>query len=122
MPTKYRGSKEYLLVYAELIAAARHRGLLTYQEIAQIMGLHLTGSHMSREVGTILAEIGDDEHENGRPMLTAIVVGVSGKPGPGLFALAKQHGRFDSEDQDARESFVQQERQKVYEAWKISLK
>jgi hypothetical protein len=125
MPTiqsKYRGSKEYLLIYAELIAAARHRGLVTYQEIAQIMGLPLSGNHMSREVGYILGEISDDEREHGRPMLSAIVVGVSGKPGAGLFALAKQFDRFDDEDEVARERFVHQERQAVYDTWKTNLK
>lgn len=125
MPTitsKYLGTKEYLLVYSELIAAARHRGLITYQEIAQIMGLPLSGNHMSREVGQILGEISDDERENDRPMISAIVVGVSGKPGLGLFALAKQFERFDSEDEAARDHFVHQERQVVYDTWKRVLK
>ena len=29
------GSKEYYLIYAELITAARYRGTVTYQEIAR---------------------------------------------------------------------------------------
>jgi hypothetical protein len=38
---KYRGTTLYHLIHAELIAAARYRGTVTYQEIAQIMGLLL---------------------------------------------------------------------------------
>ena len=34
---KHRGKKEYLLVYAELINAARCRGSLTYAEVAEVM-------------------------------------------------------------------------------------
>jgi hypothetical protein len=33
---KYRGKVIYHLVYNELITAARYRGTITYQEIAQI--------------------------------------------------------------------------------------
>ncbi len=36
---RYRGKKEYFLVYAEMINAAKYRGTVTYQEVAQIMGL-----------------------------------------------------------------------------------
>ena len=56
---KYRGKKEYSLVYTELITAAKYRGTVTYQEIAQIMGLPLSGNHMSREVGWVLGEISE---------------------------------------------------------------
>ena len=121
LQSKYRGTKEYLLVYAELIAAARHRGLLTYQEIAQLMGLPLTGNKMGREVGLMLGEISADEHDNGRPMLSAIVVGVNGKPGDGLFGISKRLGVFDDENEVAREQFVEQERRAVYEMWRTVL-
>jgi len=77
---KYRGSKEYFLVYCELIKAARYGGLTTYQAIAQIMGLPLTGHHMSAETGHILGEISEDEINHGRPMLSAIAVGASDRP------------------------------------------
>jgi hypothetical protein len=50
---KYRGSVAYFLMYSELIDAARHRGAVTYREIAAIMGLPLKGSHMRAEVGHI---------------------------------------------------------------------
>ena len=79
VPDKYRGSKEYLLVYCELIKAARYKGTTTYQAIAEIMGLPLRGSHMGREVGKILGEISEDELNQGRPMLSAIAVARSAR-------------------------------------------
>jgi hypothetical protein len=119
--SKYRGTKEYLLVYSELIAAARYSGLLTYQDIARIMGLPLSGNHMGREVGIILGEISDDEVSNGRPMLSALVVGTSGQPGLGLFSLAKQFDKLPDDTEEAKQRFVQQERQAVYDTWKKPL-
>jgi hypothetical protein len=64
---KYRGTPIYFLVYCELLTAARYRGTVTYQEIAQIMGLPLRGSHMGKEVGHLLGEIAEDEHCQNRP-------------------------------------------------------
>ena len=116
---RYRGKKEYSLVYTEMITAARYRGTVTYQEIAQIMGLPLQGSHMGMEVGWILGEISDDEVANGRPMLSAIVVNVQGLPGPGFFTLARQLGKLQDDNEQA---FWERERQLVYETWKVVLR
>lgn len=44
MDKKYRGTKGYFLIYAELIRAARYRGTVTYQELADLIGLPLHGS------------------------------------------------------------------------------
>jgi hypothetical protein len=59
---KYRRTKEYHIVFAELLVAARYRGTVTYQEIAQIMKLKPRGNYMGREVGHLLGEISEDEH------------------------------------------------------------
>ena len=114
---KYRGSVNYHLVYGELIQAARYRGLTTYQAIAQIMGLPLKGSYMGREVGQILGEIAEDEVKLGRPLLSAVAVGVSGLPGPGFAALARELGKLNTEDKDAEKAFWEKERTAVYEVW-----
>ncbi len=116
---RYRGKKEYSLVYAEMITAARYRGTVTYQEVAQIMGLPLQGSHMGKEVGWILGEISDDEVANGRPMLSAIVVNVQGLLGSGFYALARQLGRLQDDNEQA---FWERECQLVYETWKVVLR
>jgi hypothetical protein len=58
---KYRGSKEFLLVYTRLIVAAQHRGLVSYKEVARILGIDEPGHHMARKVGQVLGEISEDE-------------------------------------------------------------
>ena len=117
-PTKYRGSKEYLLVYCELMRAARYGGMTTYQAIADIMGLPLRGSHMGKEVGHMLGEISQDELDHSRPMLSAIVVGVRGSPGPGFFNLARECGKLQDDSKEGEQRFWEEEKAAVYKAWK----
>jgi len=116
--SRYRGKKEYALIYTELTTAAKYRGTVTYQEIAQIMGLPLSGNHMSREVGWILGEISETELGNGRPMLSAIAIGVSGEPGPGFYNWARELGKLTSEDE---QSFWDNVCKAVYDTWKVKL-
>src|SRR5450756_1778023 len=119
---RYRGSKEYLLVYAELLQAAQYRGVTTYQAVAQIMGLPLSGNLMGREVGEMIGEISREEVQNGRPMLSAIVVGTSGVPGDGFYTWAKELGRLKDDSKQAKEQFWKQECEAVYAAWQRQYK
>lgn len=120
---KHYESTEYHLVYGKLIEAARYGGTATYQEIAQLAGLPLQGSYMGAEVGNIIGVISANEVCHGRPMLSAIVVGVSGLPGDGFYWWAEQLGRFDgSEDKEARLRFWEEEKQAVYKTWKREFK
>lgn len=114
---KYRGSKEYMLVFSELLRAARCRGTLTYQDIAHLIGLPLSGSYMGSEIGHLVGEISEDEHNNGRPMLSAIVVSVRGKPGSGFFELAKLLGVLDDESEQGQERFWVKTRESLYQEW-----
>lgn len=116
--SRYLGTKDFAVVYSELITAAKYRGSVTYQEIAQIMGLPLTGKLMGKEVGWVLGEISAYELENGRPMLSAIAVGVKGKPGLGFFDWARKLGRLTSEEEWA---FWERECKAVYDTWKVKL-
>lgn len=112
---KYRGSGEYFLVFNELVTAARYRGTITYEEIADLIGLLIAGAHMGVETGHLLGEISEDEHKRGRPMLSAIAVGVSGSPGPGFFACARKLGKLTDEEEHP---FWIQERNLVHEFWR----
>ncbi len=116
---KYRGTAVYFHVLAELVRAAQYRGTTTYQDIAVIMGLPITGSHMGRETGHILGEISEDEVRSGRPMLSAVAVGVDGSPGGGFFKLAKDLGLMN--EGDGEENFWSGQRKAAYEAWKRPL-
>ena len=79
---KYRGTTKYFHVMAELVQAAQYRGLTTYQDVALMIGLPVSGSYMGKEIGHILGEIAEDEVTADRPMLSAVAVGVNGKSGP----------------------------------------
>ena len=121
MSKVYSGSKEYLLIYSELIRAAQHHGIVTYQELADLVGLPLQGNYMGKELGHYTGEISREESEHGRPMLSAIVVGSSGKPGGGFFGLAKELGKLTSDDPAEQNAFWEAEKRAVYETWKKSL-
>ena len=113
---KYRGTTVYFHVLSELVRAAQYRGVTTYQDIAVIMGLPTVGNHMQRETGHILGEISEDEVHSGRPMLSAVAVGVSGKPGDGFFGLAKDLGLMKPDEN--QENFWETQREAAYRAWK----
>jgi hypothetical protein len=115
---KIAQSKEYFIVYSILIAAAKHQGFATYQEIAQAIGLPTAGSYMGSQLGELLAAISENESNQGRPMLSAIAIGVSGKPSEGFYPWAKKLG-FLQEGGDEQE-FWQNECKKVYEEWKTT--
>lgn len=117
---KYRGTTKYFHVMAELVRAAQYRGLTTYQDIAVIMGLPLTGSYMGSATGQILGEIAEDEVLAGRPMLSAVAVGVSGKPGSGFYSLARELGLLDLGAEETE--FWQAQREAAYAAWRRPLR
>lgn len=121
MSKDYSQTKEYHLIYAELITAARYQGVITYQYIAKIMGLPLQGNYMGLEVGRILGAISEEEVKNGRPMLSAVAVGVSGEPGGGFYALARQLDYDFDEDKKSQRKFWQGELKEVYNTWKFDL-
>lgn len=94
---------------------------MTYQEIAKIAGLPLSGNYMGREVGYLIGEISEDEHVNGRPMLSAIVVNTQGKPGPGFFSLARDLGKLQDDTPEGEHRFWEKEKAAVYATWQKEL-
>ena len=118
--SKYRGTTAYFRLYAELITAARYRGTLTYPEVAEIMGITPMGSHMASQTGIILGEISEDEHNNGRPTLSAIAVSsTNGEVGPGFFWMAEQLGKLSSDASDEeKRRYWEAERGAVYATWR----
>lgn len=116
MTKEWKDTKEYFITYGILINAAKHSGLATYQEIAQACGLPTVGAYMGSTVGNILGAISQNELEHGRPFLSAIAVGVSGKPGPGFFDWARELNA--AREEQSEQFFFSQERKKIYEEWK----
>lgn len=122
MKDKYCGTTIYHLIYSELITAARYRGTITYQEIAQLMGLPLSGNYMGLEVGHILGEISEDESLQGRPMLSAVAVGTSGEPGEGFYILACELNKLNDDSAKGKKRFWKSEKMEVYKTWQKVLR
>ena len=116
---KYRGTTTYFRVLADLVRAAEHRGVTTYQDLAVIMGLPTRGTNMGAQTGQALGEISEDEVRAGRPMLSAVAVNVNGKAGPGFFGLARDLGRLSAGDDE--EAFWRRELEAAYETWRRPL-
>ena len=118
---KYEDTKEFILVYSELVQAAKFQGLVTYKRIAQIMGIPLTGNHMGKEVGQMLGEVSNSEVNLGRPMLSSIAVREDGGIGEGFFKIAEDLGKISNSDLNdtvKKETFWKDQQKKVYDTWK----
>jgi uncharacterized protein YcfJ len=109
---------EYHLVYSELIKAARHRGTVTYQELAVVAGLPLRGSHMGRRIGNLLGAVSQNEVNHGRPMLSVVGVNVNGYVGDGFFKLARELNLLH--DGDDEQAFFEGQRNQCYKIWQQS--
>ncbi len=116
VPDKYRGTGAYRAARQALISAARDRGTVKYIEIVQIAGLPTSGNVMSRELGQVLGEISEDEHLDGRPMLSAAAIGADGAPGGGFFGLARLLGKLD-DSPDNEQRFWISELKSVHDHW-----
>jgi len=111
-----RGSKQYTFLYRTLSQVAHRRGLVTYQDVARAAGMPV-GAASGRTLWDVLGAISTAEHEQGRPMLSAVVVGAHGQPGAGFFRLAGQLGRLTDHSPRAEREFWKAEVEAVYQAW-----
>ena len=113
---EYRGTNEYDLARDELIRAARYHGTVTYKEVAAVMGLRDWGGDMNASIGGAVGraatEISEDEHAEGRPLLSAVLVDTQQrKPRPGFFDLARRLGKLGGGSEDV---FWEREKARVY--------
>lgn len=115
---QYRTRREYLLIYAELIAAARYRGVVTYQHLARLAGLPLKGSYMGKELGMYLGAVSEAEHALGRPLLSALAISTKDTPGPGFFGIAQSLGKYSGSTREEEVDFWLNEREAAYDTWK----
>ena len=81
-------------IYEELKKVARDKKLITYSDIGEKIGVRANDP----ELWQMLDKINRQEHEQGRPMLSAVVVqkegNVYGAPGDGFFKLARELSVF----------------------------
>jgi len=81
-------------------------------------GLDMSNPADRNEIARILGEISTYEHEQGHPMLSAVVVlHDSNLPGTGFFTLARELGKFDGADDLA---FFAGELHRVHDHWAVA--
>ena len=116
---KYKDTVEYFKVYSDLISAARNNTTLNYKDVARVMGLPESGNYMGAETGHLLGEISENEHINGRPMLSALALQTNHKkPGEGFYVLASQLNLLDGNaTTEDKRLFWEKQCALVYKEW-----
>jgi len=105
-------------LYEKLKEVARARSVITYSDIAPLVGVDIRTSPGRREIGRLIAEVCAHEVEHGRPMLGSVVVRKdTGMPGDGYFKGACRLGQFEPDGQKDKRSFWAEELERVYDGW-----
>lgn len=102
-------------IYQVLQQVAHEAGTITYAELAPLAEIDLSRADDRAALAAILDEINLHEHNEGRPMLSAVVV-LAGRqaPGAGFFACAQRLARAVGADP---QRFWQDELAAVYRTW-----
>jgi len=102
-------------IYEHLKEVARAGRKITYGEIAPMANLNIRMVADRNKLGRILDSISTREHEEGRPLLSAVVVRVDTRyPGKGFFRLAQKLGIYKGSNDLA---FFIRELDRVHEYW-----
>lgn len=102
-------------LYARLQSIAREQLTATYSEVAPTAGVDTANPHFAAVLGTRLDEINRMEAENGRPLISAVVIGKeTGMPGQGFFTCARDLRRYSGKDDLA---YWLTELRQVYDYW-----
>ncbi|MGE3109696.1 MAG: hypothetical protein AB7O77_15265 [Phycisphaerales bacterium] len=111
-PEKWAAAKAE--IRAILINKAKERAMIPYSDlVAQVRAVNFNAFDV--RLFSILGQLSTDEHEQGRPLLSVLVVHKTGdmQPGDGFFELAESLGRDTS---NLLEAWIA-EVQKVYQYW-----
>ena len=105
------------LIYEKLTEAAKKGDIINYADVAPLANLDMSLDKDRAEIGRILGDISSYEQENGRPLISAIMIHKhDGRPGIGFFHLAKELGLLKTGDDEDR--FWNEEVKKVFAYWK----
>ena len=106
-------------IRARLIKLAQAQKIISYGELVEKYGIHMSEDH-HEVIGTledILCEISSAEHEQGRHLLSVLVVlKKSNAPGEGFYELASRLGKFKKGGD--KTVFFCQELDGVYSDWR----
>ena len=105
-------------IYEKLKEVARAKGLITYKEIAEVVGLDWNKDYgKCRQIFPVLGAVSTSEVQQRHPMLSAIAVRQDTRtPGPGFFKLARDLGCYQGADD---RSFWVIERDAVWNFWSL---
>jgi hypothetical protein len=89
-----------IAVRDELIVIASAGRTVFYSELAPLTTYEANSKYFGPLIGRELDEINRIEHEQGRPLLSAVVISKEHNlPGTGFFECAKELGHFPGRDQ-----------------------
>ena len=97
--------------YGKLIAVARRGETVNYSDIVSLADGY-------PQLFRILDRINRHEHQGGRPLLSAVVVGAEGIPGRGFFELARELGLYVG---DGKAEYWSEELERVHRWWAPTL-
>ncbi len=105
-------------LYEKLKRVARSKSVITYSDIAPLVGVDIRTSLGRRGIGRLIAEVCAHEVAHGRPMLGSVVVRKdTGMPGDGYFKGASHLGQFEADSRKDKRSFWAEELEKVHDYW-----
>ncbi len=104
-----------------LIELARKReGFIYYQQLSDRcnLGFNFRDNPSDRiEIGRILGEISEFEHNEGRPLLSAVVLSKSLQEGDGFFKLCEELGFGSYRKIKSDPAFASIQMNRCYEFW-----
>lgn len=106
-----------------LIQVAKGKKMISYSDLARKSGLNLfipghSDPNDSYKIGKILEEIGEEEHKNGRPLITVLVHhSNSSSIGDGFFRLCDNLNIVTPRNQREKEIFLIEQISSVHEYW-----
>ena len=103
------------IIYQEIIQVAKNESLTHYSDIGPLVGLNMESPADRNVMSNILDKISKNEHENGKPLLSAVVIlRDENIPGDGFFGMAQEVGLYDGSGKD---QFWANELRRVYNYW-----
>lgn len=103
-------------IYNQLLQVARIGGITNYSNIAHLVGLDMASPNDREEISQLLDEISSFEYDEGRPLLSAVVIRQDTNiPGNGFFTHAT---RLDIHAQHDNMLFFVQELRRVHDFWR----
>src|SRR5690606_12441124 len=104
-------------IYERLIEVAKAAATTSYSDIAPMADLDMDSQADRNAIATLVDEISRHEHEQGRPLLSAVVVHKGeGTPGNGFFEMARSVGVMKPGDD--RVTFFARELGRVHDIWR----